>query len=116
MLVLKFSACLGSTNFNYCNVKMEANGKEDLKSPLLENSDSVAINIPELDHQKDEKISTIMFRVRGIECASCATSIESALGNLSGVRSVTVSPLQGQAVVKYIPDLIHVSFELFCLG
>ncbi|KAF3452556.1 hypothetical protein FNV43_RR02989 [Rhamnella rubrinervis] len=86
---------------------MEANGKEDLKSPLLENSDSVAINIPELDHQKNEKISTVMFRVRGIECASCATSIESALANLSGVRSVTVSPLQGQAVVKYIPDLIH---------
>lgn len=107
--MLKFSACFGSTNFNWCNIKMEANGKEDLKSPLLQNSDSVAINIPELVHKKDEKISTAMFRVKGIECASCAKSIESALGNLTGVRSVTVSPLQGQAVVKYVPDLIHVS-------
>lgn len=104
------AVCL-STNFNWCNVKMEANGKEDLKSPLLQNSDSFAINIPELVHKKDEKISTVMFRVKGIECASCAKSIESALGNLTGVRSVTVSPLQGQAVVKYVPYLIHVSFK-----
>lgn len=91
---------------------MEANGKEDLNVPLLENSDEVAITVPELDYKKDEKIRTVMFRVRGIECASCATSIESALGNLSGVQSVTVSPLQGQAVVKYVPELIHVSSEL----
>ncbi|XP_024926699.2 copper-transporting ATPase HMA4 [Ziziphus jujuba] len=86
---------------------MEANGKEDFNVPLLENSDEVAITVSELDYKKDEKIRTVMFRVRGIECASCATSIESALGNLSGVRSITVSPLQGQAVVKYVPELIN---------
>ena len=89
---------------------MEANGVDDLKEPLLQCSNSVAITIPDSDHKKNEKISTIMFRVRGIECASCATSIESALGKLNGVRSVMVSPLQGQAVIKYVPELINVRF------
>lgn len=89
---------------------MEANGNNDLKAPLLQcSSDSVAITIPEQeDHKKNEKVSSIMFRVRGIECASCAVSIESALGKLNGVRNVGVSPLQGQAVIKYVPELINV--------
>lgn len=99
---------------NNCNVKMDANGVGDLKEPLLQSSDSVAITIPDFDHKKNGKISTIMFRVRGIECASCATSIESALGKLNGVCSVMVSPLQGQAVIKYMPELINVSYGLFC--
>ncbi|EXB93282.1 Putative copper-transporting ATPase 3 [Morus notabilis] len=87
---------------------MEANGNDDLKAPLLQCADSVAITIHEQDHKTNEKVSTIMFRVRGIECASCATSIESSLGKLNGVRSVVVSPLQGQAVIKYVPELINV--------
>lgn len=100
-----------SMNLNSGNSKMEANGNNDLKAPLLQCSpDSVAITIPEQeDHKKNEKVSTIMFRVRGIECASCAVSIESALGKLNGVRNVGVSPLQGQAVIKYVPELINVS-------
>ncbi|KAM6579012.1 hypothetical protein CsatB_030849 [Cannabis sativa] len=89
---------------------MEANGVAELKEPLLEcsDSDSVAITIPDLEHKKNEKMSSIMFRVGGMECASCAVSIESALGKLNGVRSVMVSPLQGQAVIKYVPELINV--------
>ncbi|PON78856.1 P-type ATPase, subfamily IB [Parasponia andersonii] len=94
-------------DLNNCNGKMEANAVDELKEPLLQCSDSVAITIPDFDHKKNEKISTIMFRVSGIECASCAVSIESALGKLNGVRSVMVSPLQGQAVIKYVPELIN---------
>ncbi|KAL5566614.1 hypothetical protein UlMin_029778 [Ulmus minor] len=92
---------------NYSKQKMEANGKDDLRTPLLQYSDSVVIKIPDSDYQKKGKISTIMFRVRNIECASCATSIESALGKLNGVESVMVSPLQGQAMIKYVPELIN---------
>lgn len=91
---------------------MEVNGNGELKEPLLQNSDCVTITIRDSDPKKNEKIRTIMFRVGGIECASCATSIESALGKLKGVRSVMVSPLHGQAVIKYVPELINVSPDL----
>lgn len=83
---------------------MEANGKDDLRTPLLQ-----ALDSPAISSKKDEKISTAVLRVRNIHCASCATSIESALQNLNGVQSVMVSPLQGQAVVKYILEVINVS-------
>ncbi|CAL5423880.1 unnamed protein product [Camellia sinensis] len=85
---------------------MEVNGEDDLKAPLLQSSDSVAISVSWPTHNGDKKIKTIMFKVRGIECASCSNSIESALGKLNGVQNVMVSPLEGQAVVRYIPDLI----------
>lgn len=80
---------------------MDINGKDELKSPLLQHSDGI-INV-------DRKTKTVMFKVSGIECASCATSIESALGKLNGVESVMVSPLQGQTVVKYMPEHVTVS-------
>ena len=114
LFLVRMDCSLGLMNLNNCKVKMKANGNSDLKAPLLQNSDSLAITISELDNKKNEKIRTIMFRVGGIECASCATSIESALGKLNGVRSVVVSPLQGQAVIKYVPELINVSCVLFC--
>lgn len=80
---------------------MEINGRDELKSPLLQPSEST-LNV--------ERITkSIMFEVSGIECASCATSIESALEKLDGVESVMVSPLQGQTVVRYIPEYITVS-------
>lgn len=89
---------------------MEANGREDLKAALLQYPNGVAVNGSQPNPiGDDKKISTLVFKVTGITCSSCATSIESALGELNGIVSVMVSPLQGQAVVKYNPELINVS-------
>lgn len=87
---------------------MEANGREDLKAALLQYPNGVAVNGSQPNPiGDDKKISTLVFKVTGITCSSCATSIESALGELNGIVSVMVSPLQGQAVVKYNPELIN---------
>lgn len=87
---------------------MEVNGKEDLSTALLQYSNGVAVHDSQPDHiGDDKKIRKLVFKVIGITCASCATSIESALGELNGIVSVMVSPLQGQAVVKYNPEVIN---------
>ncbi|KAH0713708.1 hypothetical protein KY289_009667 [Solanum tuberosum] len=85
---------------------MEANGKDELKKPLLQDGDAVAVTVVQLSDSRNKKIRTLLFKVNGITCASCSNSIESALGKLKGIESATVSPLQGQAVVKYVPELI----------
>ena len=104
-----FDSCIGLTILNFGDEEMEVNGKDDLKAPLLPSSDSVPVSISHPISYGDKKTKMIMFKIRGIKCASCSNSIESVLGNLSGVKSVMVSPLEGQAVVKYVPDLITVS-------
>lgn len=95
-------------DFDSQDKEMEANGKDDLKKPLLQDADAVAVNMAQLSDSKNKKIRTLLFKVNGITCASCSNSIESALGKLKGIESATVSPLQGQAVVKYVPELISV--------
>ncbi|XP_047317881.1 copper-transporting ATPase HMA4-like [Impatiens glandulifera] len=84
---------------------MEVNVESDLKEPLLQPSDNVKISVLE-SHDGDGKTKTIMFKIRGIECASCSISIETVVGKLDGVLSVMVSPIEGQAMVKYVPELI----------
>lgn len=95
----------GLTNRNLGTTKME-NGKFDLKEPLLGPQESVTIDIPPASQYSDKQIKTLKFNVRGIECASCAVSIESVLGKLNGIENVGVSPIDGQTVVKYIPGII----------
>ncbi|KAG8389021.1 hypothetical protein BUALT_Bualt02G0186000 [Buddleja alternifolia] len=85
---------------------MDVNGKGDLKSPLLQHQNGVAITISPPNQNVNKKIRTLAFKVGGITCSSCVASIEAALGRLDGVKSVTVSVLQGQAVVKYVPEVI----------
>ncbi|CAK9188434.1 unnamed protein product [Ilex paraguariensis] len=85
---------------------MEVIGKDDLKTPLLLPSDGVAATVSQPSHDGDMKIETITFKVSGIKHASCATSIESKIGNLNGAANVMVSPLQGQAIVRYMPELL----------
>ncbi|XP_024983790.1 copper-transporting ATPase HMA4-like isoform X1 [Cynara cardunculus var. scolymus] len=87
--------------------EMDVNGKDDLKIPLLQPSDAVVLDIKSV-RSVDQGVRTIMFKIGGIECASCSTSIESVLQDLRGVESAEVSPLQGQAVVKYVPELVGV--------
>ncbi|RZC46497.1 hypothetical protein C5167_039442 [Papaver somniferum] len=86
---------------------MDKNGGADdfLKEPLLQHSDSVTVTVYQ---DEVKKTRTIMFKIGNVKCASCVTSIESALGMVNGIRSVMVSVLQGQAVIKYAPDLINV--------
>ncbi|KAG2674949.1 hypothetical protein I3760_13G161800 [Carya illinoinensis] len=86
---------------------MDVNGRDDLKAPLLQPSDSVAITISETNNKRERKHRTAKFRIGDIKCASCATSIESVLGKLNGVENAMVSPLQGEAVITYIPELIN---------
>lgn len=97
---------------NFRDKKMEANGGDDLKRPLLEPADDICINMPE-PVDKSNKKRTILFRIGNIKCASCVTSIESVLGNLKGVEKVSVSSIQGQAAIEYIPKLINVSYKKF---
>ncbi|XVF69663.1 hypothetical protein PTKIN_Ptkin11bG0099800 [Pterospermum kingtungense] len=93
----------------YTNVrdkKTEQNGRDYLKRPLLEPPNSICITIPE-PVDKLEKKKTVMFRIGNIRCASCVISIESVLGELKGVKRVSVSPIQGQAEIEYVPKLIN---------
>ncbi|OMO68529.1 Cation-transporting P-type ATPase [Corchorus capsularis] len=82
---------------------MQMNGRDDLKRPLLEPPDSISITIPE----PVDKKRTVKFRIGNIKCASCVVSIESVLGELKGVESVSVSPIQGHAAIEYVPKLIN---------
>lgn len=86
---------------------MQPNGKDDLKAPLLRPADGVTASLSTTDHRKDDRVRSVSFKVSDIKCASCAVSIESAVGKLNGVESVSVSPLQGHAAVTYIPELIN---------
>lgn len=94
---------------------MEVNGKDDLKSPLLQHPNDVVITVSPPNQTSHKKIRTLVFKVVGITCSSCVASIEAALGELDGVQSVAVSVLQGQAVVKYVPEVISVSKIQFFL-
>lgn len=86
---------------------MQPNGKDDLKAPLLRPADGVTASLSTTDHRKDDRVRSVSFKVSDIKCASCAVSIESAVRKLNGVKSVSVSPLQGHAAVTYIPELIN---------
>lgn len=94
---------------NSLNGKMEVNGRDDLKQPLLQHLNGVAIDIPQQINDVGKKRRTVKFKIREIKCASCAASIESVLFNLNGIESATVSPLEGHAAVKYVPELVTVS-------
>ncbi|KAI3882981.1 hypothetical protein MKX03_028714 [Papaver bracteatum] len=88
---------------------MDKNGKDDhLKAPLLQQSDSGSVAMFATSPDKMMKTRTAMFRIGNVKYSSRVTSIESALGKVTGIESVTVSALQGQAVVKYVPEFINV--------
>ena len=89
--------------------KLDLKGKDELKSPLLQPSNGVAATVAQPVSNADKTTKTIMFKVSSIKHESSPTSIDSILGKLNGVESVMVSPLQGQAVVRYMPELITVS-------
>ncbi|KAG1326746.1 hypothetical protein COCNU_01G006800 [Cocos nucifera] len=81
---------------------METDGKDNLRAPLLRPSEDA-----QASPRNEKNNRKVMFRIRGIECASCAVSIESAIGNMKGIESISVSPIQGQAVIRYRPAFIN---------
>ncbi|KAJ4724239.1 Copper-transporting ATPase [Melia azedarach] len=85
---------------------MEVKKSDDLKEPLLQHSNGVTIDMPRQINDKGRKSRTVKFKIREIKCASCATSIESVLVDLDGVENAMVSPLEGQAAIKYVPELV----------
>ena len=89
--------------------EMEPNGDASLKKPLLQHIESTTSNVPHSSPQGDKNSRKIMFKIVGINCASCVVSIESMVRGMEGVESIAVSPLQGQAVVLYRPEVINVS-------
>ncbi|KAK0605932.1 hypothetical protein LWI29_032358 [Acer saccharum] len=101
-----YERAIEAMNLNSVNGRMAINGRNDLKEPLLQSPHGVAVDNPPQINDKGKKLRTVKFKIREIKCASCAASIESMLVNLNGVVSATVSPLEGQAVVEYVPDLV----------
>ncbi|GAB2277008.1 Copper-transporting ATPase hma4 [Dionaea muscipula] len=85
---------------------MEVNEKDDIKMPLLQASDDLQILVPQPRKNARKGIKELTFKIKGIECASCATSIESSLKKLNGVESVVISPLEGGAVVRHKPQIV----------
>ncbi|CAH9128629.1 unnamed protein product [Cuscuta epithymum] len=86
---------------------MEADGDHGLETPLLQDPNDVTITLDQKNGDTRKKVRTLTFKIGGITCAACATSIETAVGRLDGVQSIMVSPLQGQATVKFVPE--HIS-------
>lgn len=80
---------------------MEAR-KDELRLPLLKSPESLAV----LSHLNNKRSREVKFKIKGITCASCSSSIESLLGELNGIESAMVSSLEGHTVVKYIPELL----------
>ncbi|KAK1259575.1 putative copper-transporting ATPase HMA5 [Acorus gramineus] len=86
-------------------MKETANG--DLVVPLLESPERTTVTIPHPSLRRTKSTRTVMLKISGIKCATCATSIESMLGKLEGIESVSVSPIEGQAVIIYRPEFIN---------
>ncbi|KAE9611125.1 putative cu(2+)-exporting ATPase [Lupinus albus] len=71
-------------------------GVDDVKIPLLETEE-------EEEYVRDRRV---LFQISDIKCASCVNSVESAVRNINGVKSVMVSPLDGRAAIKYAPKFV----------
>ncbi|CAL9105484.1 copper-transporting ATPase HMA4 [Musa acuminata AAA Group] len=86
---------------------MEQNGEANLTAPLLQPNGSVAVDFSHESSESDKKTRKVVLRIREIQCASCAVSIESVVGDMKGVESISVSPLHGQAIIRYNPEFIN---------
>ncbi|KAH6570358.1 hypothetical protein BASA60_007767 [Batrachochytrium salamandrivorans] len=63
-------------------------------------------NNPGLDNSSALSISRTFFRVEGMTCASCVTSIENALRKQLGVHSSAVNLMTKQAIIEHNPAII----------
>lgn len=49
------------------------------------------------------RVRSVVFRVHGMSCGHCASSIDEALRRIEGVLRVDVSLEEGRAIVRYDP-------------
>jgi copper chaperone len=52
-------------------------------------------------------METIILDVKGMSCGHCVKAVESSVGDLNGVTSVTVTLETGKVEVQYDPALIN---------
>src|SRR5690554_1615872 len=52
----------------------------------------------------DARIETTRFRVEGMDCASCASKVDTAARRTEGVKDVSVSVVAGTMSVQHDPD------------
>lgn len=87
---------------------MDLNGENNLKTPLVQPLKTETGIQPYNTATGGKYSNEVKFKIGGMKCASCVVSIESTIGNMEGIESIAVSALQGQAVVKYRPEVISV--------
>ncbi|WP_457590732.1 heavy metal translocating P-type ATPase [Geoglobus sp.] len=61
--------------------------------------------VEEIGYSVPENESTITVRVGGMTCASCAKAIETAVGSLPGVKSISVNLATETARITYAPEV-----------
>lgn len=76
--------------------KIEANGIDDLKKPLLQN-------------REDVTLGSVTPQINDIKSASRVGIVESKVRSVNGVNGIMVSSLDANAATKYVPYFITVS-------
>ena len=56
----------------------------------------------------DDQPTQTNLRVTGMTCSACVNTIESVIGSLDGIDSVTVSLLTGKTTINHRPTIIGV--------
>jgi len=55
----------------------------------------------------EEEIKSITFKISGMDCASCALSIEKELKSLDGIKKVSVNYASGKAIIDYDSEIVN---------
>lgn len=76
--------------------KIEANGINDLKNPLLQ-------------APQDETVGTVTPQIKDIKGASYLRILESKVRSFNGINGIMASPTDERAATKHVPDFIAVS-------
>jgi Cd2+/Zn2+-exporting ATPase len=64
------------------------------------------------------EMETSRFRVEGMDCAACASKVDTAARRVAGVKDVSVSVMNGTMTVKHAPgaDLAEIATKVGNLG
>ena len=91
--------------------KLEAECKDDFKTPLLSSSSMCVPSYASWASGADIdalEVRKAAFDVRGMEYASCAGAVEKALKGFPGIKDATVALIQNKVLVSYRPAFIDV--------
>ncbi|AKG91053.1 copper-{or silver}-translocating P-type ATPase [Geoglobus ahangari] len=73
--------------------------------PELVRIEDVRKAVEEIGYSVPENETTVNVKIGGMTCASCAKAIETAVGGLPGVKSVSVNLATETARITYVPDI-----------